>query len=88
MRLLEEELKNACNYYGNIIYCFEISMQDFTKLFLTSSDKVIRSDAIAFLPNSGLRLKEAEFNDSAQNYFILEGIYESCGITKEMGLTS
>ncbi|AAL03307.1 unknown [Rickettsia conorii str. Malish 7] len=32
-----------------------------------------------FLPNSSLDLKEAEFNDSAQNHIIIEGIFEENG---------
>ena len=79
MRLLNEEFKN-------ITYCFEVTLDDGTKLFLTSADRQIKSDSIVFMPNSGLVLKEAEFNDSAQNYIILEGIYQSSGITKQMDL--
>jgi hypothetical protein len=79
MRMLPEE-------FINVIYCFEISINDGTILFLTSYDKPIASNSIVFSPYSGLTIKEAEFNDSAQNNIILEGIFEHSGVTEQMDL--
>ena len=36
--------------------------------------------------NSSLILTKCEFNDSGENVIILNGVYESLGITKEMNL--
>jgi len=72
--------------FDNVIYCFEINLNEGTRLFLTSSDKAIKSDSMIFTPYSGLTIKEAEFNDSAQNHIIIEGIFETYGITAQMDL--
>ncbi|MFY9589580.1 DUF2163 domain-containing protein [Rickettsia endosymbiont of Halotydeus destructor] len=70
----------------NFIYCFQIKLPEGRELFLTSSDQIIKNNEISFLPNSGLFVKQGEFNDSAQNYIIIEGIFENGGIEKFMDL--
>jgi len=72
----------------NFVYCFQIKLASGGELNLTNSDHFIRNEDIIFLPNSGLDLKEAEFNDSAQNHIIIEGIFEENGITAEVDLNN
>ncbi|KIJ89122.1 DUF2163 domain-containing protein [Rickettsia asembonensis] len=72
----------------NFVYCFQIKLASGEELNLTNSDHAIKSEERVFLPNSGLDLKEAEFNDSAQNHIIIEGIFEENGITTAMDLNN
>ena len=72
----------------NFVYCFQIKLASGEELNLTNSNHIIKNEEIVFLPNSGLDLKEAEFNDSAQNNVIIEGIFEENGITTEVDLNN
>ncbi|ABV76296.1 DUF2163 domain-containing protein [Rickettsia rickettsii] len=63
----------------NFVYCFQIKRASSEELNLTNSDHAIKSEERVFLPKSSLDLKEAEFNDSAQNHIIIEGIFEENG---------
>ncbi len=69
-----------------IIYLFEISLKDGTKIFLNSSSDNMNINDIIYYKYSSLNIKEAEFNDSAQNYVNIEGIYEENGINGEVDL--
>lgn len=71
----------------NFTYCFHITLQDGLELYLTESDKSLSIDGIRFMPNSGITLKEGVFNDSAQNYIILEGVFENNGVEQHYDLT-
>ncbi len=71
----------------NFTYCFHITLQDGLELYLTESDKSLSIDDIIFMPNSGMTLKEGNFNDSAQNYIILEGVFENNGVEQHYDLT-
>ena len=73
---------------ANFVYCFQIKLASGEELNLTNNDHAIKSEERVFLPNSGLDLKEAEFNDSAQNHIIIEGIFEENGITTAMDLNN
>ena len=72
----------------NFVYCFQIKRASGEELNLTNSDHAIKSEERVFLLNSGLDLKEAAFNDSAQNHIIIEGIFEENGITTTMNLNN
>lgn len=68
-----EGLYEYCDWRGNykayeFVYCFQIERASGEELHLTNNDHAIKSEERVFLPNSGLDLKEAEFNDSAQNH--------------------
>ena len=81
-------IKELISKLENSVYCFQIKLASCEELNLTNSDHIIKNEDIVFLPNSGLDLKEAEFNDSAQNQIIIEGIFEEKGITAEMDLNN
>lgn len=69
-----------------MIYCFHIRFQNMN-LYLTEGDRALLIDDKIFMPSSGMTLKEGEFNDSGQNYIILEGIFENKGVEKHYDLT-
>lgn len=81
-------IKKIITKLENFAYCFQIKLANGKELNLTGNDHIIKNEDIIFLPNSGLDLKEAEFNDSAQNQVIIEGIFEEKGITAEMNLNN
>lgn len=81
-------IKELITNLENFVYCFQIKLASGEELNLTNSDHIIKNEEIIFLPNSGLDLKEAEFNDSAQNQVIIEGVFEEKGITAEMNLNN
>lgn len=81
-------IKELITNLENFVYCFQIELASGEELNLTNSDHIIKNEEIIFLPNSGLDLKEAEFNDSAQNQVIIEGVFEEKGITAEMNLNN
>lgn len=87
MKITDGNEHNPSNDFRNPIYCFHIKFPDGLDLYLTESDRsLVIADKI-FVPNSGLTIKEGWFNDSAQNYIILEGIFEDNGVDKQMDLT-
>jgi len=88
MRNLSKNINNAISEFQSFIYCFHITLQDETNIYLTESDKFIKLGSIIFAPYSGLSLKEGEFNDSSQNYIVLEGIFEKNGIEAQTDLTT
>lgn len=57
-----------------------LKLQDNLDLYLTESDRSLSIDNVIFVPNSGVTLKEVGFNNSAQNYIILEGVFENEGV--------
>lgn len=69
-----------------IIFCFTITLHNNDILYLCSANKVIHINDFTFMPNSGLTLYSANFNDSAQDEIILHGIFEQGGITTEVNL--
>lgn len=71
----------------NICYCFEITSAKNTALFLTSGRTEIKCREITYLPFSGVSMKEAVFNDSAQNYAYLHGIFEERGVSAKFDMT-
>ncbi|WP_342269641.1 DUF2163 domain-containing protein [Rickettsia endosymbiont of Orchestes rusci] len=85
--LSSENIEEITAKLQNFTYCFQIKLPEGKELYLTSSDKLLKNGDISFFPNSGLFVKQGEFNDSAQNYITVEGIFESGGIEKFMDLT-
>lgn len=86
--LSSSNLEDLVKKLENFAYCFQIKLTSGKELNLTALDYSIKNGEIVFLPNSGLDLKETEFNDSAQNYIIIEGIFEENGITQNMDLNN
>ncbi|CEO17675.1 hypothetical protein RMONA_06595 [Rickettsia monacensis] len=86
--LSSNNIEEVITKLANFVYCFQIKLASGEELNLTNSDHAIKSEESVFLPNSGLDLKEAEFNDSAQNHIIIEGIFEENGITTTMDLNN
>lgn len=84
----QEYLRSIIANIKSYTYCYEITVSSGSKLFLTSGSNKIKSSEIEFLPNSGLSLTKAEFNDSAQNYAVLEGVFDANGISKYLDLTN
>ncbi|MCC8371438.1 MAG: phage BR0599 family protein [Rickettsia endosymbiont of Pseudomimeciton antennatum] len=84
---LVEDIHNSVAELQNFTYCFHITLQDGLELYLTESDKPLLIDDIIYIPNSGMTLKEGQFNDSAQNYIVLEGIFEVNGVEQHYDLT-
>lgn len=72
---------------SNLIYLFEITFQDGKKYYLTSAANDIVQDDIIYMANSGLNIIHGEFNDSAQDYVLIHGIFEKGGITQKDDLT-
>lgn len=84
---MTEYIDNSIAELQNFTYCFHITLQDGIELYLTESDKSLSMDDIIFMPNSGMTLKEGNFNDSAENYIILEGVFENNGVKQHYDLT-
>jgi len=87
MRILPNNIRDSIAELQSFVYCFHIKLQDNTNLYLTESDRSVSIDDVIFITNSGITLKEGEFNDSSQNYIILEGIFEDGGVEQRMDLT-
>lgn len=83
---LTENIDNPIAELQGFTYCFHIKLQDNLDLYLTESDRFLSIDNIIFVPNSGVTLKEGGFNDSAQNYIILEGVFENEGVKQHYDL--
>lgn len=88
MRVLSENVTKAISEFQSFVYCFDITLQDGTNIYLTESNKFIKLGDITYAPYSGLSLKEGGFNDCSQNYIILAGIFEESGIIFQMDLTT
>jgi uncharacterized phage protein (TIGR02218 family) len=81
------KLTDNASELQNICYCFEITPAKSTTLFLTSGQEEIKSHDITYLPFSGVCMREAVFNDSAQNHVYLHGIFEEKGINSKLDIT-
>ncbi|MFK8040124.1 MAG: DUF2163 domain-containing protein [Rickettsiaceae bacterium] len=79
---MHQIIKNASQY----TYCFDFTLQDKRKIFLTSSNKQIAVDGNIYQTYSGILISKARFNDSAQNEVILTGVFEDNGIHKHYDL--
>lgn len=66
--------------WHKLAFCFTIVLDNGKIVNLTSSDHFIKNGHTIFLPNSGLRIIKAKFNESAQDQIILNGIFEDDGI--------
>ncbi|MCC8419366.1 MAG: DUF2163 domain-containing protein [Rickettsia endosymbiont of Glossina mortisans submortisans] len=86
--LSSNNIEEVITKLTNFVYCFQIKLASGEELNLTNNGYAIKNEERIFLPNSGLDLKEAEFNDSAQNHIIIEGIFEENGITTVMDLNN
>lgn len=71
---------------SSVVYAFEIFMQSGQVLALNSSGRDLLVGEQKFLRFSSLNLASGEFNDSAENEIILNGIFEADGINKSMNL--
>lgn len=87
MRNVPDPILYVLNNLKEFTYCFEITLISNNKIFLTSRSETLNVDKNVFKPDSGLNIEEIVFNDSAQDYIILTGIYEEGGINKGMDLT-
>lgn len=87
MRIITNKLKDYIEQCKDFIYCFEITLLSGQKLCLSSADCAICVNDIVYLPNSGLNIISGQFNDSACNHIILDGIFEDVGIELNMDLT-
>lgn len=68
------------------ISCFQFCLKDGKVISLTSSDQKIIYENISYLPNSGIIIENALFNDSAHNSMTLKGVFELGGIDKNLDL--
>jgi uncharacterized phage protein (TIGR02218 family) len=82
MRMISEAIANIPLSRKNFYYCFEIRLQNNTKLFFTSAVKDVKNDNITYFRYSGLNVTEAFFNDSAKDHILIEGVFEARGIDK------
>jgi uncharacterized phage protein (TIGR02218 family) len=68
------------------VTCFQMELKNKQMIYLTSSDRKILYANTEYLPNSGLRVESASFNDSAHNEIRITGIFENGGISKNLDL--
>lgn len=87
MRILDKKLRAAIREFQSFVYCFIINQLNGEELYLTSSSREVIINNIEFLPDSGLSITEGLFNDSGQNYLMLEGIFEERGVDRKVDLT-
>jgi len=66
----------------NLNWLFKIELPTGNNLYLCSENRPTKLDKITYLPFSGLIIKEANFNDSAQNKLLIHGIFEDKGISR------
>ncbi|MBA2628814.1 MAG: phage BR0599 family protein [Rickettsiaceae bacterium] len=66
----------------DLIYMFDIKCKNGKNFYLTSSSVFYSIDNTYYVPNSGLNLVSAQFNESAQNQVHIRGIFEQDGIEK------
>lgn len=71
----------------NIIYLFEILTHNGVVINLNSSELDIFLNERTYYHYSCLKLEKGEFNDSAENYIILNGIFSDKAISKNTDLT-
>ena len=74
------------NLNEDLIYMFDIKCKNGKNFYLTSSSAPYRIDNIDYVPNSGLNLVSAHFNESAQNQVHISGVFEQYGIEKRDNL--
>lgn len=77
-----ELLKNGARF----VYCFKFIHNE-RSFYLTSNDSLVVVDDVTYQPYSGLSLEKSIFNDSAQNYAKINGIFEEAGIKTEDDLS-
>ncbi len=70
----------------SLVYLFHIKAKNVKEYHLTSASEAVSTGGAVYLPYSGLSLKSANFNDSAENYIILRGIFEESGIDAKSDL--
>jgi len=81
MRNIPADIARCLSDGERFVYCFKFSNGE-RSLHLTSNDEPINLEDATYLPNSGLEVKMAIFNDSAQDLIEIAGIFEEGGITK------
>ena len=70
-----KEFRNQIDMINGFNYCFEIVPPYGHTLFLTSASKQVRIESSVYFPDCGLTIEEAVFNDSANDYILVKGIY-------------
>jgi len=70
----------------SLVYLFHIKAKNAKEYHLTSATSAVSTGGAMYLPYSGLALKLANFNDSAENYIILQGVFEERGIGQKTDL--
>ena len=68
------------------VTCFQLALKNGQVLYLTSNDRKILYENICYIPNSGLAIENATFNNSAHNEVRIKGIFEVGGIDKNLDL--
>lgn len=69
-----------------IHYFFDITTKEGTKLYFHNGREDYSVNNIIYSPRSALQLREYYFEDSGQNYAIIDGIIEEKGIEKPISL--
>lgn len=82
----KEVINNLIAAGEKFVYCFQFHLKENKVIYLTSSDEKILHKNILYLPNSGLSIEQASFNDSAHNNMTLKGIFEPEAIDKNTDL--
>ena len=80
--IINEMISNGAKF----VTCFQLELKNSQRIYLTSSDRKILYKNICYLPNSGLAIESASFNDSAHNEIRIKGIFETGGIDKNLDL--
>lgn len=87
MRIFSSSFNENISKLYPVIYLFEIALKDGSTLHLTSASSPVSFGEVTILPKSGLTFEEAVFDESAQNYIILSGVFEEGGLDKRSDLT-
>lgn len=79
MRSMPNDITTLLGEGARFVYCFKLTKDD-RILYLTSNDSQVTVEDITYQPYSGLFSSKSIFNDSAQNYVEITGIFEEKGI--------
>lgn len=86
MRNIDDQVMELLSNGEKFVYCFEISKGPH-RILLTSNDLEIKIEGKKYLPFSGLKVKEMIFNESAQDFIEITGVFEKFGVKESDDLT-
>jgi hypothetical protein len=86
MRNIPAHILELLKNNERFVYCFKISRGD-RSIYLTSNDAPIGIDEVLYYHHSGLSVEKSIFNDNAQNYIEISGVFEDKGIKADEDLT-